>query len=479
MGGPLRVSWQRVLALPGVTQDALLYFAAALFAAVVGFVTTGHPDYQTWGQIAVGAYAAGALMCALVVVRHRRRPLSPHRVSWLRRFVFLAVLAGAVLAPLGAEMTWRAEAAPGAHAQAEVVVIERAGDRAAHGHDPYLRHPASAGVPASSDTPAFDANTFFPYMPGMVSFGLTNALPLPKVLRDARFTLALFTLLIGAAALYASGARLSECGRVLQFLIVLPSGALPMVTGGDDLPVVALALLGLVLAQRRKPVGAGLALGFAASLKFTAWPLVVLLAFAARDRDGRHAWGRYGTAVASVVGPAVALGLALQPGAFIENVIRFPLGLAKIKSPAASPLLGHLFVNLVPAHKTVVTASLLALGAAIAVAWLVRYPPRTPAAAARATAFVMVVATVLAPATRFGYLLYPANFVVWAYALPSLEQIPERKPLEARARLRRLVGAARHIQLPSPLSTTLTSSVLPPAGAVEDVTGSTKTPTSQ
>ncbi len=475
----LRASWHRLAGLPGIAQDALVYLCAAGFAAAVGFLTVGNPDYQTWGKIALAPYAVAALVCA--VGARGAHAMTPARVSWLRRAVFLSVLVGAVLTPLGAEMAWRAEAAPGAHAQAEVAVIERAGDRAVHGQDPYLRHPTSAGAAASSDLSAVDANTFFPYMPGMVSFGILNALPLPRVLRDARFAFALFTLLVGSIALYASGARLSECGRVLQFLVVLPSGALPMVTGGDDLPVVALMLLGLVLAQKRNPVGAGLALGFAASLKFTAWPLVLLLAFAARDREGRPALGRYSAAVGAVVGPAVAVGLALQPAAFVVNVVRFPLGLAKIKSPAASPLLGHFFVDALPAHKTVVTAALLVLGAAIAIAWLVRYPPRTPAAAARATAFVMVLATVLAPATRFGYLLYPANLLVWAGALPALEAVRTRAPATWRQRLRHgaAAGAAELRQLPTSLSTTLTSTVLPPAGAVEDASGSTNTPTSQ
>jgi len=42
--------------------------------------------------------------------------------------------------PLGAFVTWRAWALPGAHAQPEVRVIEAAGDRVAAGHD---RRPSS------------------------------------------------------------------------------------------------------------------------------------------------------------------------------------------------------------------------------------------------------------------------------------------------------------------------------------------------
>ena len=71
--------------------------------------------------------------------------------------------------------------------------------------------------------------------------------------------------------------------RALQVLTVLPTAALPLATGGDDMPVAALMLLGLVALQRRRPVLAGLALGAASSLKFTAWPLALLALWAAAD----------------------------------------------------------------------------------------------------------------------------------------------------------------------------------------------------
>ena len=66
---------------------------------------------------------------------------------------------------------------------------------------------------------------------------------------------------------------------------VLPTGALPMVTGGDDLPVLALLFLGLVLAAKRRPALAGLVLGLSGTLKFTSWPVILLACFAVRDRD--------------------------------------------------------------------------------------------------------------------------------------------------------------------------------------------------
>ncbi|MCU1490505.1 MAG: hypothetical protein JWM85_1910, partial [Acidimicrobiaceae bacterium] len=406
--------------------------------------------------------------------------------GWTRLAALVLMLLGAVLVPLGAELTWRAGSQPGAHAQPEVAVIERAGDRAAHGHDPYLAKPRTVGVSPSGDSHRIDADSFFPYLPGMVAFGVANTLRMPPELQDARVALVVFTLLVGIGALLASDATLSRRGRVLQFLVVLPSGALPMVTGGDDLPVLALMLLGLVLAQRRRPVAAGLVLGCAGAMKFTAWPLLFLLAFAIRDRYGARAWKSYATALAVVVLPAVAIGMAIGPASFVENVLRFPLGLAKIKSPAASPLLGQVFVTVLPGHKTVITVLLLVLGGAIAVAALVRYPPSSPASAARSTAFVLVLATVLAPATRFGYLMYPANLLVWAYVLDGMTvgaPAPSRARRAAEAAARALVAT----QVPSSLSNSLSSTALvgvvsprpANAGEIDGLTGSTTTPTSQ
>lgn len=454
-----------------LAQDAALYLLSTLFCAITAGVALSY-DYRQWGLMAAIAYGLGGLVCLLGWWRWREGRLGDAAVRLLRRGVVVFLLLGAVLVPLVLELSWRAQGTPGQHAQPEVAVIERAGDRAAAGQDPYLAHPNEVGVPPTSDRRSVDATAFFPYLPGMVPFGMLNAAPVPTPLRDARVVLAGFTLVVGVGALVASGAPIGQQGRALQFLIVLPTGALPLVTGGDDLPVLALLLVALVLAQRHRPVAAGLVMGFAATLKFTSWPLLVLLAFAARDANGRRAPWRYLSSVALVAVPVVTLGVLASPAAFVENVIRFPLGLTKVRSPAASPLLGQVLVHSFGHHKLALAVALVALGAVIVLVALIRHPPATPAAAVRFGAFVMLLATVLAPATRFGYLIYPANFLVWGQLLEGMPLRRRRAAVDQSASLRSTTAS----------ETLLVGALCEPpdsAGVIEGVTGSMRTPTSQ
>jgi hypothetical protein len=251
----------------------------------------------------------------------------------------------------------------------------------------------------------------------MVLFGVLNALKLPAELNDARVELAGFTLIIVALALLLVPASSRRRWRAFQFLIVLPTGALPMVTGGDDLPVLALLLLGLVFLQRRQPVAAGIVMGIAGTLKWTAWPLILLAVLCARDEEDRPAALAYTLSVLVIVIPVVGAGAALGVHAFVSNVVLFPLGLTKIHSPAASPLPGQVLVQLFPAYNRAITAALLGSGTVAVLVMLVRYPPRTAYQAARFSGWALLFATVIAPATRFGYLIYPANMLVWSYLL--------------------------------------------------------------
>jgi hypothetical protein len=417
-----------VTELPVLRQDGLLYLMAAAFAVGEGvFAVTA--DYREWGHVAVGPYLLAALACEVTYRRRRKKGAeyaaldSGDAASTFRRLLVLGALALVVLVPLGLQVTWRADATPqmtshnSAQAQPEVAVIERAGDRFYAFQDPYPAHPSTVGVSPANDQRSVNASSYFPYLPGMVLFGVLNALKIPAELNDARVELAGFTLIIVALALLLVPASSRRRWRAFQFLIVLPTGALPMVTGGDDLPVLALLLLGLVFVQRRQPVAAGVVMGIAGTLKWTAWPLILLAVLCARDEEDRPAALAYTLSVLVIVIPVVGAGAALGVHAFVSNVVLFPLGLTKIHSPAASPLPGQVLVQLLPAYKRAITAALLGSGTVAVLVMLVRYPPRTAYQAARFSGWALLFATVIAPATRFGYFIYPANMLVWSYLL--------------------------------------------------------------
>ena len=107
-------------------------------------------------------------------------------------------------------------------------------------------------------------------------------------------------------------------------------------------------------------------------MKATAWPaLAVALALVAA-RDGKRAAGWL--ALATIAVPIAVDGpvLITQPAAVVSNTILFPLGLTKIKSPAASFLPGHLIAEAWgPGHLVAIGLVLLA-GLGVAVSLVLR-----------------------------------------------------------------------------------------------------------
>ncbi len=412
-------AWRWFCALPDLVHDALIYALASLFAIINGSVAAS-AEYREWGVMSFIPYLLATIAVVVLHLRsHRSREDAPGR-NRRRAAIIIFLALTTVIGPLIAQLTWRATSTRNAHAQQEVAVIERAGDRLAAGHSPYPPAPSDIGVNPSSDSHSVDAASYFPYMPGMAVFGLLNATSLPPELGDARVLLVLASLLTFGAALVLSRASPARKIVATQFFLVLPTGALPMVTGGDDLPVIALMLLSLVLLARRSPFASGVVGAIACALKFTAWPIALLALLATRPHEEDRSTWRY-LAGLSLLIPVVGVGLYGNMHAFVENAIRFPLGLTTIKSPAASPLVGQVLVSLMPHHRRVVTVILGVVGILI-VGWaLWRFRPRDVVAVTRFSAFVLCVATVLAPATRFGYLIYPTVLFVWSYVLTGVE----------------------------------------------------------
>jgi hypothetical protein len=284
-----------------------------------------------------------------------------------------------------------------------------------------------------------------------------------------------FSLIVIGAALLLAEVPSRRRWRLFQVVVVLPSGALPMVTGGDDLPVIALMMLGLALATRRRPVWSGLAIGLAGTLKFTAWPLLILLALGEWDRRGRRAILRYSFAVAAVAIPILGIGIGSNWHAFVTNAIKFPLGLTRVKSPAASPLLGQELVVLFPSVKPEIIALLGLVGLAAVAYGLKRWTPSSPQSAAGFSGLAMLLATVLAPATRFGYLIYPLDLLSCAVLFTPLA-LGAKGALAHDGHAQDASGISNSLSV-SPIAAEVCPS---PAseGEIDGLTGATITPTS-
>ncbi len=429
--------------------DAVLYAASALLAGLTAKFSS-IALYRQWGDLAVGPYVVAAVISAAVwrlATVHRgdgtaatggaagpeRLSTSRHPWSAIRIWVFVFVLGGATLLPLTLEVAWRSEGNAAVHVQPEVVNVEEAGHRLADGRHLYpVVERDGRVVWAIPGRPV--SESFFPYLPLMTVFGLPSSSHGSVRLTDARIFFSVFTLLVVALALRLSPGPSERKVRTLQVLTVLPTAALPLATGGDDMPIVALLLLAMVLAQRRRPGLSGAALGIAAAMKFTAWPLAALALFAAKDSSGRRAPARMALGMLVVVAPTVLPFFLQGPSAFVQNVVLFPLGLTGVASEAASPLPGHLLVTAFPFLHAVLPVAVVVVGGTLLVRRLVRRPPGTTAEVVSLAGWVLTVAILLAPATRLGYLLYPVSFFVWASLFRGADEMEEAEALGGRRR---------------------------------------------
>jgi hypothetical protein len=432
--------WGRIKRISPEVGDALLYGVSALFALLT-ISTSTNALYQVWGRMALLPFAFGAIASAVLawaVRRVRRRQpgheltKQQHRRAWLTRIIVAAlVFAGALAIPMGFEILWRFDHVAGSHQQPEVVTVEVGGQDLVHDKDPYivpvrLHHPVKYHPPGQPD---FEG--FLPYLPVMAVAGIPSEIWPNNGLSDARIFFCLTTLGVAAVALYMCRADGRRKIRAIQALIILPLASLPLATGGDDIPVVAFLLLAIVLAQRQRPFASGVVFGVASAMKFTAWPLAALALFAAYGRKGER---RPFTMLAGMVVVAVPtiFPFALRgPFALIDDVVLFPLGLSKIPTTAASALPGHVLVSEFPSLSRALPLAVGIILAVLLARHLYRRTPSTAAEVCMIAGVVMAALIILAPAPRIGYLLYPINFMVWAYLLAQPAPPTELLPVEA------------------------------------------------
>jgi len=132
--------------------------------------------------------------------------------------------------------------------------------------------------------------------------------------------------------------------------------------------------------------------------------------------DGARVAARF--AAASLVTTAVlvavtAPGLLSTPAGLLQNTVLYPLGMTLHKTPAASPLPGHLLASTGSAGHLAAIGLLLAAALGVVVSLVVR-PPADVRAAARRLAVALALMFLLAPATRFGYFAYPVALLGWS-----------------------------------------------------------------
>lgn len=384
--------------------DFGLYGLSAAFAGYTAVWST-LPAHRFWGSVAVGGYLPAAIVTVMLLSRYAAPVLA-------RVWVAVGTTAAVTVMPLLAEVVQRAGGNPD-RAQEEVLVVEESGSRLLDTGSPYLSADTIAALPPDQQLLSYD-----PYQPGMAVFGLPRAVFGAGWATDARVWFAVVTIAAIAAALWIlnrDGMPRGAWVRAVQAVGVLPICALTLATGGDDLPVLALCLLALAALSTRRHVLAGVAIGLAAALKLFAWPVLIVLLVLVIRRGG---WR--GFVPAAVALPAISLlpSLVWHHKAFIDNVVSFPFGAGVVTSPAASPLPGYLIANHLPAGRPIALSLLCAAAVAIGVA-LLRRPPGTAHSAAAICAFGLLAAIALMPASRFGYLLYPAALGIWWWCLKT------------------------------------------------------------
>ena len=383
------------------------FVACALFAGAVSLFS-GDPLHRLWGASAACAYALAAL--ALVAWRSRETTGVDIALG--------VVIGGAILVPL-LWMVWTG------HGEPEVgVVAASAKTLITHG-TPYQ----SARVLASTTDP----NQYNPYLPLMAAFGLPQALLGHGPLTDPRVWFGIVFLVVFAAALKVAGAR--DSVRWALLATASPIIAFELCVGGTDVPMVAFLCLGFALLWRpgrSNAIAGGLALGIASSMKATAWPALIVAFALLYVRNGRREAWRFTAVALAVVAVIVGPFAVLRPGSLVKNTILFPLGLAGVKSQAASPLLGHALAQTGTLGHTIVV--ILLIGSALAIAAsLVISPPRDVPAATVRLVIGLSAMFVLAPSTRFGYFIYPAALVLWLLVSRAGRKTAEPAQVVSRA----------------------------------------------
>lgn len=381
--------------------DLLIYLVSLIFAAGTAFFSEFY-GYRVWGNFATAGYLIAAALTVIGPVSGTGlgRASSVLRSRWTPVAV-AGLLAGVV--PLLVLIFRRSPSFvwgqwPWAFpSQPEVWVVERSARLLLDHGTPY----PDLGLLGRAAHP----DDYTPYGPSMTVYGLPRALFGDGPFTDARVAFLVASVLIIVLALRVLGwPRIPV--RAAQLAAISPLTLLTFAVAGDDLPVIALIVLATALAFRVNPVWPGIVCAVVVTTKLTALPALGVLAVAIMVYRGGRGLAVFLGAMLATTAVLTVPVLLVDPSSFVEHVILFPAGLGEAGSPAASPLPGYLIAQLGPVGHAAALA-LLALAACAIVTWLFARPPRDAAAVTQRIAVSLGTAICLAPATRWGYLVYP------------------------------------------------------------------------
>ena len=424
--------------------EVAIFVAVGIYAALTAITSLNTASaYRLWGYITLpSCIVAIAYLTTLYYLSrhhsHHHFPALAPTHSPARTPVRARILAAFLLITSLAPMYWgvahRAHtAAPPEHeigANLETYVVERSGQLLLHTGTPYI----DAGHLATPHVADYN-----PYSPLLAIFGFPTSWWGTHWWTDVRLYLLPATVLVLLLTwLLAHKPAIPESALLL--LVAVPPVTMNFVAAGIDALLVALLLLCAVAAFHDKPATAalaGLAGGIALGMKLTALPvvLVVLIALAyqwgaarrphtahpaahpaarsaerSAERSAAHPAAQF--AVFTVVLLAVTLAAYIpfylkNPDAMVENIIHYPSGSAAVTSSAQGGTPGQLIAATGPVGVWIARALLFLAGIALVV-WMVKRPPSTLVRTLWICAVGLTAAMLLMPASRFGYLIYPA-----------------------------------------------------------------------
>jgi hypothetical protein len=401
---------------PRETKD-LLFYVAALIIAGGNYLFSSELDYKNWGKTAAFGYMLG-VTGTLAIMLFSKKVKS--RGLYLRIVLVGIVSVFALLIPLASQVSLEAKVGKN-YIQPEAIQVEKAGQSLYKGKSPYVTPPKENNHSIFSKPQPLPVNDYFPYLPGLIPFGFASAAFTTKVVQDARVWFFIFSVLLFSITLLVLRFKQSHLIYMLIGLFAFPAVALPLSTGGDDIAVIAMCFVSSALILKKRPYWGALAIGFTATMKFTAWPLLVLLIWVSKDRLDRSRRLASGVIALFATLPILVPIYIKSPYGFVVNVIRFPLGLAGTKSPAASPMLGHLVLEWFPQDHYLVTALMAGITFVLLFAYIRYRPVIDVSTALYAAAFGLAAYIILAPTTRYGYFIYPFEFILWAVCFRSIE----------------------------------------------------------